>query len=220
MRRRSVVVMALLALALAVAAPAYAQTGKEKPAQAQPKEQGKSKDAPDKGAPEKGAPAKDGGAALRGKAFAGTVAAVAGAAWTVRTAGHGDLTVDVSGARVKAPHGKGAAAADVKVGDRVAVKLENRPEGSAPLRARQVHLIPGRTFVHATGDVTAVAPGSVTLTSGQGETKTFALGADTAVRSGGETRAVGDVKVGDRVTVVARAADGTAAAIALHGKGA
>lgn len=178
---------------------------------------------------------------LMGRAFQGTIAGINGTVWTIATARHGDIQVDVSGEgvgnkpadqasdkakekanarggkfKVQWPGNKSATVADFKLGDRVAVKLAEKPTGAQPWKARAVHLIPGKTFIHFTGTVTVVAGNALTVQNDQGETKDFTVEGGTTIRAGKAAKTAGDLAAGVKVTVVARLADMIATAVVIH----
>jgi len=203
MLRRIVVVLSLLALSLAAVGPALAE------------------ETPPAG------PSQPGGA------IQGTIAGINGGTWTVSTERFGSLTVSVSGAGVKGA-GKGkkgtavAAIGDFKAGnpgDRVVIKLQkqNRGQGSAPqgttLTAQWVHLVPGKSFQHFSGEVTAVGGNSLQVKNAKGEERSFNVGANAAVQVGKESKAfsAAGLAVGNKVTVVVRVADNSITSIKLHG---
>lgn len=213
MPRRAFAIVVLLALSLAAVSPALAD---EKP-EAKPTAKPEAKPT----------------LTLKAKAFQGVISDKASATattWTIQTAKHGAITVDVTNARLKVPFVKGADRATLLAafqnGDRVAVKLAARPSGAqqAVYQARDVHLIPGRTFIHFTGVVTAdvsfgqAGTGTLTL-KGKEETRSFPVTATTVVREGPTSKPTANLtlKAGTLVTVVARAAaPNTALAIRVH----
>lgn len=179
---------------------------------------------------------------LMGKAFQGTIEGIDGAVWTVKTALHGSVRVDVSGEglakkpadqasdkakekananagklKVQWPGKRNATVADFKVGDRVAVKLAERPTGPQPWKARAVHLIPGQTFMHFTGTLSGDFPsGQITVQNGQSQSKTFKIDEHTTIRAGKVAKTTADLKDGAKVTVVARVAEMIATAVVIH----
>ncbi|MGQ9676582.1 MAG: hypothetical protein ACUVX1_13050 [Chloroflexota bacterium] len=179
---------------------------------------------------------------LMGKAFQGTIEGIDGTVWTVKTALHGSVQVDVSGGglaekpadqgsdkakekanaragklKVQWPGKKNAAVADFKVGDRVAVKLAERPTGPQPWKVRAVHLISGQTFIHFTGTLNGdFASDQITVQDGQGQSKTFKIDEHTTIRAGKVAKTTADLKAGAKVTVVARVADMIATAVVIH----
>ena len=207
MGRRIFTVLGLLALTLAVVSPALAE---EKPPATLP---------------------------LNGRAIQGTITTINGATWTVATTQFGTLTVNVSGAGVQgAGKGKGKGGAAVTTlagfragnpGDHVVIKLQKQGRGNAPgntaqsttLTAQWVHLIPGKSFQHFSGELTAVESGSLKVKDNKGEERTFTVGANTPVQVGREPKMLSNagLKVGDKVTVVVRLADNSITAIKMHG---
>lgn len=153
----------------------------------------------------------------KGKAFRGVIKSInSSTEWTIDTPADADSTVNVADAKVHWPHMKNATLEDFKVGDHVAIKLQGGPKQSGVLQARAVHLIPGKTIVHFTGEVTAKNGNDLTVKNGKGEAKTFHTNDSTKVRLGKDVKTINDVATGDKVTVVARASDDTALAIVIH----
>jgi len=213
MARRILLALAVLVLTLAAASPALA----DRP--------------PDKGKPP-GKPEGAGAATtapLRAKAFQGVIQTISDSTWTIDTSAHGLVTVDVATARIKVAGLKGGSVAGFTPaeGDRVAVKLQNRaptnqPQSATPeqLKAREIHIIPGKTFAHFGGEVTAVGGGKLTLKSDKGDSKTFTVTDATPVQLGKVIKPFAQTgtdgpKVGDRATVVYRTTDTSAEPAAL-----
>jgi len=217
MVRRILLVLAVLAMTLAVASPALAD---------RPPDKGKPPGKPE-GAGAAGAVA----APVVGKAFQGVIKSIDGDIWTVTVTGHGDqatsVQVNVANAKVKWPGLKSAAIGSFQTGDRVAIKLQsrattNQAQSATPeqLKAREIHIIPGKTFAHFGGEVTAVGGGKLTLKSDKGDSKTFTVTDATPVQLGKVIKPFAQTgtdgpKVGDRATVVYRTTDTSAEPAAL-----
>lgn len=156
---------------------------------------------------------------LRARALHGEIRSISGTIWSVERDGRGGIVlVDVAGARVHWPHREDATLADFRVGDTVNLPLDKngraRGEGirvssDAISRARAVHFVPGGAHPghredHArfNGSVTAVSATSLTVNNATLGTRTFTLNADAKVLLGVLTAAIGDIHVGDRVSVV------------------
>jgi len=147
--------------------------------------------------------------------------------FTVTTQRYGDVNVTFAGATVRGRgHQEGharsfgvARASDLKDGDRVVVQGRTSADGSSFI-ARRVHLLPAKDraahATHMVGTISAVASTSngttLTLTPSNGAAaQTVTVTTDTKIRPEGKTLA--DLKVGSKVTVVAR--NGTATAVVL-----
>jgi hypothetical protein len=137
--------------------------------------------------------------------------------WTIDTPAWGQVVVNVTNAQLKAPHDIVSNKADVKADDRVAMLLTKSQSSTSPLTAQTVHVIPGKTFTHVTGTVTAVSSSSITIHTDQGD-KTFSIAGGATVLTGHTTTtaASGKIQNGNIVTVVVRSADNTATGIAVH----
>jgi len=125
------------------------------------------------------------------------VGAIAGVAYaatsTATTTSTGAAVGDTSHAKAKAGKGKAH-------------------KGKAGAIARRtVHgefVVKGKDGKYVTtdaqrGSITAVSPTSVTVRSADGFTATYAVNADTKIRKDGKDAAIGTVKVGDPVVVLA-----------------
>ncbi len=153
---------------------------------------------------------------LRARTLHGTITNISGTTWTLATRAHGTVTVDVSGAEVKAPHRIFTDVSAFKVNDQVTVKLDRESTGPT-LKARRVHLVPGRVFLRFHGTVTGRSDTSLTVQNARGTSRTFTLPTSTAVREDQAVKALSDIQTGRKVTVWARRAEpGTAVAVILH----
>jgi len=153
---------------------------------------------------------------LRARTLHGTITSISGTTWTLATRAHGTVTVDVSGAEVKAPPRIFTAVSAFTANDQVASKLDREPPGPPP-KTRGVPGAPGRVFPRLQGTVTARADTSLTVQNARGTSRTFTLSTSTAVREDQAVKALSDIQTGRKVTVWARRADpGTAVAVILH----
>jgi hypothetical protein len=156
-----------------------------------------------------------------GRGLMGTIASIDSTnpiRWTVDTPAWGKVSVEFNNAtKFKAPHQIVNSPGDVKVNDKVAMVLTKSQSSTSPLTVQTVHVIPGKTFTHVTGTVTAVSSGSITIHTGQGD-KTFSIAGDATVLTGHTTTTAASSKIqnGNVVTVVVRSADNTATGIAVH----
>lgn len=192
MVRRVLFVLALLALVLATVSPALADKPQAQQAQGNP-------DKP----------------ALTGQAFQGKIKAINLGAdpdtMTVETK-YGDVTFNVTQTtKLHWPGGikKSPALADFAPGDRVAVKLEKKGNAEGEKVARAIQLIPGKLFLHFTGEFVSGDGDSFVVKGGSGE-REFAFDGKTVVRIAKQNQPYdnGDVKPGEKVTVVARDLEG------------
>ncbi|MHB1004974.1 MAG: hypothetical protein ACYC3S_04940 [Chloroflexota bacterium] len=224
MLRRLLVIVSLLALVMAVVSPALADDNDNG--------NGKGKHTPTTTTATGVATAEK--QVLNGKAFQATVVAVDGTNLIVKSdkfsanltiATDGDTVIRWPKGIIKQTTGTTPKLTDFVAGDRVVIKLAEKPTDLTNLMARAIYLVPGQTFIHFTGDVSvAPAGGTMSVKNGSVE-KEFAVDSSTPVRNGHLSTTLGNaqLEVGDKVTVVARAnpATGntlTAYSIALHGQ--
>ena len=156
---------------------------------------------------------------FKARAFQGTITAIEDSVWTVNTQAHGDIKVDVSGAKVHWPGKKDARISDFKVNDRVAVKLAAKPGDTQPYKAAAVSYIPPKRIVHVTGTVTSInkdaTPKTITIKVGNQE-QTYNLSSDVKVASGTQSKSLDDVKLNQKVTLIVWNLDKTVMAIVIH----
>lgn len=144
----------------------------------------------------------------------GTVTAVNSGSITVKDPGGASTTYAITGATIVRQGGSAATAAQLTVGQNVAIMVSSASSSTAAT----IVIVPAGAPLRgaAGGVVTAVSSTSITVRDLRGATKTFAIDSATTVAEGRTSTSVSSITVGQRVRIAPSSSSAsTAAAIEI-----